>query len=375
MDTKTFMQDFVSKPYNITDGPLWHSRFMQSPQDEPCSIPEVKEKYPYQYHLFTCCHHAMNDGVTWHMIENLLFEILEDTLNGVAINGIQLGSLLSDEYITEQDNYFKNQLYKDPDSMKDIMKEAVEGRTTLLTEAFGVPEVDEEETRWPPQLPIKKHVMEALESKSLSHGVTLNSTLTTVLNTALVELVREAGVVRDFYEVRSRHPVNLRRYHPDKRTNHLGYHSYPMSHEMITPYDVRHRFWQYAAKLDKEFSDKLKKNHPCKERVIGALLRPNSYTHDSYFSKKMLPKYDLCLSNVYKKSGSRYGIGNRVQITAKENYTQITRCDFDFIIVIFGFRDQVQGQFLYSSGRMTDDTAQAYASKVLSFMNELARAP
>lgn len=107
-----------------------------------------------------------------------------------------------------------------------------------------------------------------------------------MINTALVELVADAGLEKDAYIITSRHPVNQRRYWKGDPITDWGNHMGAMFYTMQTPRHNLSTFWEYASDGD-----------IIQERIVRSKTFPKDYSHESYGSPPTTI-YDYMFSNI-----------------------------------------------------------------------------
>ena len=239
----------------------------------------------------------------------------------------------------------------------------------LLIEAFGTPSDGKAFTSaFPPAL-IDKEIMRKIAEKCRSRGVTINA----VLNTALVKVVRDAGLKRSNYLISSRHPVDSRRQMRKGTQPFLGHDGIPFSQATATLHNVKNNFWGYVKNLDTELRDKLKRNTMCEERVLNAMLRPEGYTHKAYYSQPVPPCYDYIFTNLYSPHASIQGIRKFVQITSILNHSNIHKAYYPLGLGLSSFCGQVPLVRLYSTARISKEVAGRYFDKTLADLHDISR--
>ncbi|XP_063601880.1 uncharacterized protein LOC134777999 isoform X3 [Penaeus indicus] len=372
-DVSTAINKLLLQPFdNSTEAPLWRTRLLPAAPGVPCPIPEIKEKFPHQYDFMFHIHHGLCDGLTTMVILNTFLKLLEDVVSGTPISKEQLGKFVSGEQTMDIEREVLKNLESRPKDFQRMIDETVNTKfTPLLEQAFGIPE----KGSFPAEYVItdlEPRLLQNFQEHCQSHGITLNSGMTSVINTALVELVADAGLERDVYSVTSRHPVNQRRYWKGDPITDLGNHMGAMSHTMQTPRHNRNTFWEYAKQFDSEFRRKLKDGFIFQERIVRSKILPKDYSHESFYSSPPTLVYDYMFSNVLMPGIIDYGIGNKVQLTATKNASNISNCEFSSMHALTLFRDRVLYNIMYASGRVSRSTMQAFLSKIVTVLNSLS---
>ncbi|XP_066990342.1 uncharacterized protein [Macrobrachium rosenbergii] len=249
------------------DGPLWRARLMRG-QITPTH--ECHPGFPHQSTLLISFHHGISDGNVVAYIFVALFKILEEVIGGASVDDEeQVGCIASDEQTLSLKNEIREYLEEHPDEVEKFAERNLQSEfTPLLYKAFGFPE--------DPQ-PTTRYLMSSLESPTLwkfyekckGAGVTFNSGFILAVNTALVELAREAGVeVGDAVGIRSRQTLNLRRYWGKEKTVSFGCHIGRIVQTIDTPQYNKDTFWDHARKLDADMREKVRSKHVLKEEVV-----------------------------------------------------------------------------------------------------------
>ncbi|XP_047481810.1 uncharacterized protein LOC125034172 [Penaeus chinensis] len=372
-DVSTAINKLLHQPFdNSTEAPLWRTRLLPAAPGTPCPIPEMKEKFPHQYDFVFHFHHGLCDGLTAMVILNTFLKLLEDVVSGAPISKEQLGKFVSGEQTMDIEREVLRNLESRPEDFKRMIHETMNTKfTPLLEQAFGISEKESFPTGYI-VTDLEPRLLQSFQDQCQSHGVTLNSGMTSVINTALVELVADAGLVRDVYSVTSRHPVNQRRYWKGDPITDLGNHMGAMSHTMQTPLHNRNTFWEYAKQFDSEFRRKLKDGFIFQERIVMSKIMPKDYSYESFYSSPPTTIYDYMFSNVLMPGIIDYGIGNKVQLTATRNVSNISNCEYSNMHAVTLFRDRVLYNIMYASGRVSRSTMQAFLSKVVTVLNSLS---
>lgn len=287
--------------YNTAEGPLWRVRLVVCPPDEPCLLPQVKESFPYQYHLVVDLHHAVFDGFCNIMFTRIFFETLDSILDGAQVDERPIGEFRDRSEIRAAETKIRESLEKDSHTLKEPLEERhkILTRVPLITEAFGeLKESSLYSKSIKPEI-FDHKLLQAFSAKCKAHNVTFNSGFIGVIRVALMELVREAGLVRDSYVISTRHPVNTRRYMSDVPSMVWGYHSMPMSLHMATPWDAGNNFWKHVVDIDTKFRERLRKMGPMEDFVLDTMLMPIIPDNGN----KTI--YDMSLTNTYSPTNSR----------------------------------------------------------------------
>ena len=267
-------------------------------------MPQVKDTFPHQYHFAFDFHHAVNDGFSLSIILQTFFTILDNLLDRAQIDDMQVGELRDRWEIRAAEAKMRETLEKDPQRLKVLLEERnkLKNRVSLITEAFGEPQEPSPTTHLLDSQVLDDKLLQIFNAKCRAHNVTFNSGFSAVVNVALVEMVREAGVVRDSYMVFTRNPVNTRRFMSDRNSIVLGYHIMQMTHIMMTPWNTKNNFWKYVKDFDNKFRGRINK--------MGLLEDSMMQTVSSDHNHKIIS--DCFITNMYFMKMKPYGNGKNI---------------------------------------------------------------
>ncbi|XP_069945629.1 uncharacterized protein [Cherax quadricarinatus] len=364
----------VNTPFNLSEGPLWQVRLMPLSSDYPCLWPEVKEKFPYQNKVLFNFHHGIVDGPDLLSITGLFTKLLEDYISKIPIDKQQFGQLVDHSHTSKIVQQMTEELEKDPQKLKLMLNELKNRKhTPLLVEAFGTPSS-------PPNISTENLQYAVLDFSEVNkfneeckaRKITFNSGFIGLVNTALVELVREAGIIRDIYNISSLHSIDLRRYMKGySEVYPMGFHTLSISHTMATPYNVKDIFWEYATQFDTEFRSNLKNKQILRDFALRKMTLPDTCNLDHLYATPSPPKYDYIFTNMFLPRFFNYGVGRRVQQTEIKYYVPLNASDFVFFTGICNIREKVEFDMFYSPYCINSDTAQMCHDKVVSVFREI----
>ncbi|XP_071544644.1 uncharacterized protein [Panulirus ornatus] len=363
------MNKLINTKFNAMEEPLWRVRLKSCSPADPCPMPELRDKFPHQYTVMFTFFHGSNDGIVALMAIITFVKLIENLITGVPIDGDQLGKIVS--HPREIEETVRRELEKDPQRIEHLRRELTDSHFhCLLAEAFEAPEVSHPKTEFMYGL-LDVTTFDRFIKKCLNAGVTINSAFTCAINTALVELVREAGVVRDTYSVTSRHAVDERRYWKGSIRD-LGCHVANMSHSIITPHNSRKIFWEYAKTFDVEFREKLRSKYHFQERIVRSMRFPKDFSYDAYYSSLSPMLCDYTFTNLYTNEFTVVGMYDHVQISDLRPYTTVDHSDYSGLHSMGCVRDRIYYDIAYSTARMTRDTVQKFHDAVVNVFEDLA---
>ncbi|MPC22869.1 Tudor domain-containing protein 1 [Portunus trituberculatus] len=355
--------------YNVAEGPLWAARLVVCPPEEPCKLPQVKDAFPYQYHLVFNCNHTVTDGISIMSMQQVFFTLLDDMLDGAQVNDKPIGELRDRNEDRVIEAKIRETLEKDPQRLKALLEEVSKHKTRvpLITEAFGEPQEPYPDTVALPMKILDHKLLQVFIAKCKAHKVTFSSGFGGLMNAALVELVREAGVVRDSYTISTCHSVDTRRYKSDVKSIVWGYHACNMTHTMETPCNVRKNFWKYVVEYDTKFRNHLNTNGPLQDRMLDHMMLA------AMPDRKQKVIYDFFYVNIYSPRTESFGNGKHIQLTDFCTCSPLTKTDFGMTNVVVRFRDQVMIQPHISSGFITEANAVKFIDKVTGMLYDISK--
>ncbi|XP_069164071.1 uncharacterized protein [Procambarus clarkii] len=368
-------QSVLNMPSNLTDGPLWRVRILTSTSEALPVRPEINKKFPYRNTVILEFQHSAFDGVDIVMIVVWFHKIIDDMLSGKPIDDSQFGQLADHSQTSEIIQQIKSALENDPERLSSLLKlKKEEPATSVLIEAFGAPEPSQAETIYLENVFLNISDVDKFHAKCQSENISFNAGFTSIINTALVEVVREAGLTRDAYNIRSRVPIDMRRYMKGySKTFPMGFHNAPMYQNISTPYNVKDHFWMYAKQYDVQFQNNMKNKLFIEGMVIDRMLRPADFSPEKFFAKPQPITIDYLFANMFTPLFRTYGAGKHVQLTDMRNIANIQALDVAFMCMLLKIREEVQFDVRYSSRGLTKNTAQNIIDKTVSVFSEICK--
>ncbi|CAL4105569.1 unnamed protein product [Meganyctiphanes norvegica] len=258
----------------LDEGP-WVCRVIKANQDDACRFANDKESKPYQYYFFLACHHGIFDGYSGALMIRFVINNLNALLAGKHIDDkVQLCQPRRGDEIIAKKVRLKEKFINDPKWFQREKERLLSTfKTPLLNEAYPYPNVSTPKTstliRTSNQV-----VLNAFHKQCKSAGVSVTNGLVAIANTAIVEMVRDAGILRDSYHLTLNTNVDLRRYmnvHPWTATGMLVG---AMHQSMHPTKDVRNEFWEHANIIQEDARTLLKTDGALIESVIREMAIP-----------------------------------------------------------------------------------------------------
>ncbi|XP_064118134.1 uncharacterized protein LOC135223557 isoform X1 [Macrobrachium nipponense] len=353
--------DEICRPFDEANGPM--SRYVMIPADDndPCPFPDLKTKYPYQYYLLGCPHHAVTDGLSETLFASHIPSMLSTILEGKEIDDSPLGVYKSNEECISIYEQYAQEFLQNHDELTHLKNEISRAnKQPLLLEAFPPPRVE---------TPCTRHIKTELDATSVKkisvkckeRGITFGNAFQGITTTALVELVQEAGVIKDAYDISVLYTADIRRYLEKEAKPILGLHMRKMNAVYSVDRNVRDQFWSNCTKIQSLNRDLLKNKSIIKQEVVRQLFLPYTLPEDFYKSKP-----ELTVDFQYNNIGNVRDLGSNEHVifTNAENYFQIHLSKFPFYHQLFSFKGNVISILSYATDSVTDQTAVALVEKI-----------
>lgn len=359
--------------FSYTEPSQWRVRLIPCGEDASCATPEVKADFPCQYDCLIITHHALCDGISTSTSIQSVLDILNDILSDRPVDDAeQIGEFSKATEIVALKSKIQEDLKRHPDRVEALKKTLPPPeKSLLLLEAFPPPAVATPSTRHVMRV-VEPDVIHGFRTKSKKMGVTFNSSFVAVINTAITELAREAGIVRDSYKISSNHLVNLRRYMKSSRKLALGAYNICLSHSVDVDRDARETFWQNCRKINQELQDHLKFGVALEQKVASEISE-EAVAPEDYFDNPRPVTHDFAVTNMGDLAKILPGLGRHVQISGLMSFNFIHRYIHMNLHQIFTFRGCSPYTISYATDYMTDETANKLADKVLSLLEDFSK--
>ncbi|XP_064118116.1 uncharacterized protein LOC135223544 isoform X2 [Macrobrachium nipponense] len=354
--------DEVCRPFDEVNGPICRHEFIPADKNDPCLFPDLKTEYPYQYYLLDCPHHAVTDGFSNNMFTSQLLNIVRTLLAGIEwTDHSPVGEYISNEECLRMYEQCAKELLQNPEELTRVTNEVSRtNKKPLLFEAFPPPQAE---------IPRTRHIMTEFDETSVKkisgrckeRGITFGNVFQGITTTALVELVQEAGVRKDSYDISVLYSVDLRRYMKKQTKPILGLHVRKMSAAYSVDGNVRDQFWSNCTKIQLQNQELLKSKSIIKQGVVRQLHFPQTPPEDFFISKP-----EITADFQYNNMGNLGDLGNNEQIifTNAGNYFQIHLSTYPFYHQLLTFKGRAISNFSYATDLVTDQTAVALVEKM-----------
>ncbi|XP_064118938.1 uncharacterized protein LOC135223947 [Macrobrachium nipponense] len=292
--------DEIFRPFDEVNGPMDRFELIPADNNDPCMIPNLKKKYPYQYYLLKCPHHAVTDGFTHALFASHLLDILRTLIEGKDYeDDSSLGEFISNEEFLRMYEQCAQELLQDPEELTRVTNEVSRAKKKpLLFEAFPPPTGETPNTR---------HIITELDETSVKK---------------IIGRCKERG---------------------------------------ITFGNVRDKFWNDCTKIQLLNQELLKDKSIIKQEVVRQLHLPYTTPEDFYKSKAEMT-LDIQCNNVGDLGD--LGNNEEVIFTNASGYYQIHLSKYPFYHQMFTFRGKVVSTLSYATDSVTDQTALALVEKI-----------
>ncbi|XP_037799678.1 uncharacterized protein LOC119594694 [Penaeus monodon] len=368
-ESSAVIEQFASEALFADRTPSWKARLVPVAADAPCPMPEIKAAFPYQYELFMMPHHGLIDGFTMTFVTGKLVGLLNDVIAGRPINDEPFGVYLNNEEIVKIDEQIAKDFEKEPEKVEAMKQELLACDTTpILSRAFpppgGKPATDFV------YRDVDQECLASFTAKCKANGVTFNSGIEAVINTAMIEMAREAGVEGESHYLSINLATDLRRYMKRRPLPILGLHVRPTVHRIETPFDVRDNFWDYTRKLHQRLSILLKSGEALQQNVVREMTMPQVSPVEFHASKPK-PLRDYGLTNVGDLTSVIPGVGEHLQQTDLGMFTCAHSTGFPMLHQLYTFRGHSPYTLSYDTSYIAKETAVALMDKILMLMHEV----
>ncbi|XP_063613322.1 uncharacterized protein LOC134786612 [Penaeus indicus] len=372
-ESNAVIKQLTGEPFLADRPPTWKARLIPVAADAPCPLPEIKAAFPYQYDLVMMPHHALIDGFTMSYITGKLVELLNDVIAGRPIDDEPLGVYLSNEEIVKIDEQIAKDFEKEPEKVEAMKQELLACDTPpLLCKAFpppgGKPATDFVYRN------VDQTSLASFTAKCKANGVTFNSGIEAVINTAMIEMARGTGVEGESHHMSINLATNLRRYMKRHSLPILGLHVRPTVHRIETPFDVRDNFWDYTKRLDQRLSVFLKSGEAIQQNVVREMTLPQlpAVEHHAAGPKALR---DYGLTNIGDLTALIPGVGEHLQQTDLAMFSCTHYSGFPMLHQMYTFRGHSPYTLSYDTSYLAEDTAVELMDRILALMHELGGSP
>ena len=211
---------------------------------------------------------------------------------------------------------------------------------------------------------IKHQTLKGFTANCKKAGVTFNSAFEALIDTALVEMLRDAGINEESHRLSVRYSMNIRRFMKRYELPILGFHVLPIVHRKETKVNVRDHFWEYAQRLHSKLFSYVHSGKALLQSVVREMAMPQ-VSPEELFKGTPPITFDYSITNVGEVSKLLGGEGDHVQLTDRALYPAIQKAEFMMVHVIITFRGCTSYTLSYDASNMTADTAQELSERIV----------
>ncbi|CAL4130005.1 unnamed protein product [Meganyctiphanes norvegica] len=364
---KTAMLSLAHSKYNVEDGPLWRVRLLPFYEDEEKSMPEMQKDFPYYYHLIFAAHHSIVDGFTNVKICNLLHKLIDDLMSGIPINDSnQLGCIISENEIKRLLKRAKCELTENPELLHNVSEDILGSgkRVSQLMKAYPVEEDAVPNSNMILIEDLNKDITKLFIAACKNNSVSIHSALSTIFNCVVIQMLKSAGINDEFYNIRSSHDINYRRYSEDNSSCILGCHVGALRPNFLLSKDTEEHFWDVARNFHNDFHTKLESNYPFFETVLEDLKRDEIMDSSKFGHVLGLPWITFYITNMGNLATVLPGEGTNVQIVQFRRFGTVHKPNMIICNFVHTFRGRLSITTGYNTQRINKETAQKILDQV-----------
>ncbi|CAL4096422.1 unnamed protein product [Meganyctiphanes norvegica] len=358
------------------DNGAWVCKVIKANQDDACPFPEDKKLKPYQYYWFLNAHHGILDGYSLAIMCRLTINNLNAILAGKPIDDrIQLCQARKGDEIVAKRVKLKESLINNPKWFQKEKERLLSTfKTPLLNEAFPAPNVPNPKTST--VLRTANPVMlNAFHKQCKNAGVSVTNGLVAIVNTAIVEMVREVGIIRDSYHLTLNTNVDLRRYmniHPQTATGMLV----GAIHQSMYPTkNVREEFWNHANIIQDDARSLLKTDGALIESVVREMAIPRIDPEEVFKSSNTsIIQRDYTFSNMMDVTPVFYDPKRHKHAVVTDAMTIQGIHNFNpMMFTICTYRGITQFALAYTTNCLSQETAEELMDRVMLLLRDKAQ--
>ncbi|XP_037783786.1 uncharacterized protein LOC119580010 [Penaeus monodon] len=350
------------------DGATWKFRMIPRGKETPSVMPEVKGDFSYQYHFIMASHHALSDGLSASLMAKQVVELLNDVILGRHINDKTTSQFIQREELCEIESRIMKKLEGDP-QRHDYVKQTMPLSTPLFLQAFPRPSVDQVTTRHLSRI-IDSDVTQKFEKQCKSHGVTINSAFSAVINTAIVSLMQKSGISQQSYQIAGNQVVNMLRYLKQTPRDAMGGYGLLLSHISRVTNDRANNFWEYAKEVNRELREGLTSELPLEQKMARLMAQPNLV--EEWAQKPPPIVHDYGITNVGHFPMPERHSDDQVLVTDVASVAMVHKYIHMLLFLVYTFRGRCRFSLSYATDYIADDTAILLADEVISVYRKVS---
>ncbi|XP_068217825.1 uncharacterized protein [Palaemon carinicauda] len=370
-DRQTLIDRFCSEPKQSEDTPLWKARLLQLPSDTPCAVPEIQRDFPYQYDLIVSLNHCFQDAFTSGFGFQKLTEVLNEVIAGRPIDDQPSSICVSDKDIQTLNAKIIRHFEENPDKLEEEKKETIAcNNTPILFKAFPPPGGENYSRTITHN--INQQTLKKFYAYCKNAGVTFGSGFEAIINTALVEMIRDAGVEDESHRINVNLAFDMRRYMKKYELPVVGLFRRHHTHGVQTSANVRNNFWPYTQRLHEKLSGMIKSGEVMQQHLVRQIAMPQT-PFDEYYKGNPPLLRDYCLSNMGDLTKLVPGEGVHAQLTNTSIFNGMIKSSYMLINHIYTYRGISPYSLSYNRNCFSDDNAGQLMERVLSLLENFPK--
>ncbi|XP_042216313.1 uncharacterized protein LOC121862267 isoform X1 [Homarus americanus] len=354
------------------DAPLMKVRMIPGVTDASCAFPEYNKDFPHQYAIIFFVHHSIMDGTSMAYSLRGFVEVLDRVLRGQSVdNTKQIGVFVSHQEITEKELLIEKMLNNDQGRLRELKQEVLAStKSPEILKGYPAPGGPNPTTHFLHR-EIQPERFHKIYLRCKQHGVTFYTALQAAVNTAIVELLKEAGIHDEDFNISVSNNTNLRRYMARRPSPILGVHVYHTTQLVNVSRNVRESFWNFAKIIGSDLKTLLTSEASLVQSVVRRMTLP-PIDPTTYFRTPPPLTSDYLFTNMGDVSAMIGGDTHSVRVTGIYNVSEIHNASVMCFHSTHTFRGKPLYTFTYASNYMTHDTAERLVNMIFTILDEVS---
>ncbi|XP_037790287.1 uncharacterized protein LOC119585685 [Penaeus monodon] len=375
-DVQSVIDGLRQYRYDVSSGPLWCCRLLYDVTTDAAEM-DIPEGLEHMTHLFLGFHHGLHDATSNIQVCGWLIDILNDLIAGVPVDDdIQLGNFTSHE----QTNRLVAEKKKILEVNQNLKTELVYERAakisglSLLRMINPVPLGSEKNGK---SLHLK-HMLDRPTTgrflkKCRAEGVTAHAAFTALANVALLDILREKGILLDDCIITSSHVVNNRRYWRDPVPDSMGCHvCFPLLDlQTLTPQNASQNFWTYARSIHMDLKKQLDSGKPLLQTALNNCSPNQDYSEYYQVTKTGLSNYST--SNMGDVTPMISQERENVRLTYFYRTISVSHSSNTLSHVMHTYRGYFIYVMDYNTGTVQTKTAERFCQKIFTHLDKVLK--
>lgn len=375
-DVQSVIDGLRQYRYDVTSGPLWCCRLLYDVTTDASEM-DIPEGLEHMTHLFFGFHHSLHDATSNIRVCSWFTDILNDVVAGVPIDDrVQLGNYVSHEHFNRLVAEKRKIIEANPKLRAELVYEGAAKKSGLsLLRMVNPVTLGSEKNGKSLHL---KHMLDGATTgrfvkKCRAEGVTVHAAFTALANVALIDILKEKGIVLDEYVMTSSHVVNTRRYWRDPTHDSIGCHvCFPLLDlQSLTPQNASQNFWSYARSVHTELKKELDSGKPLLQAAMNTPSPDQDYTDFYQMTQPGLSNYST--SNMGDVTPMISQGGEHVKLTYFYRTISVSHTSSTLSHIIHTYRGFFIYVMDYNTGTIPTQTAERYCQKIFTNLDKVLK--